>query len=67
MSEKSTHLYFFFGAEQNLLLLRYWIGLSHKEVAQALDFPEGTVRRQCAEAIAKLRECWSVDETRTTD
>ena len=32
--------------EQNLLLLRYWIGLSHQEVAQALDLPEGTVRRQ---------------------
>jgi RNA polymerase sigma-70 factor (ECF subfamily) len=53
--------------EQNLLLLRYWIGLSHQEVAQALDMPEGTVRRQCAELIAKLRECWSEDETRNTD
>jgi RNA polymerase sigma-70 factor (ECF subfamily) len=49
--------------EQNLLLLRYWIGLSHHEVAQALDLPEGTVRRQCAEAIARLREHWSKDET----
>jgi RNA polymerase sigma factor (sigma-70 family) len=45
--------------EQNLLLLRYWIGLSHQEVAQALDMPEGTVRRQCAELIAKLRERWN--------
>jgi RNA polymerase sigma factor (sigma-70 family) len=53
--------------EQNLLLLRYWIGLSHREVAQALDLPEGTVRRQSAELIAKLRECWSEDETRSTD
>jgi RNA polymerase sigma-70 factor (ECF subfamily) len=53
-------------SEQNLLLLRYWIGLSHREVAQALDLPEGTVRRQCAEAIARLREHWSKDETRTT-
>ena len=43
-------------SEQNLLLLRYWIGLSHKEVAQALGLPEGTVRRQCAEALEKLRE-----------
>lgn len=50
-------------SEQNLLLLRYWIGLSHQEVAQALDLPEGTVRRQSAELIAKLRECWGVDET----
>lgn len=53
--------------EQNLLLLRYWIGLSHQEVAQTLDLPEGTVRRQSAELIAKLRECWSEDETRSTD
>ena len=45
--------------EQNLLLLRYWIGLSHQEVAQALDMPEGTVRRQCAELIAELRERWN--------
>lgn len=44
--------------EQNLLLLRYWIGLSHKEVAQTLGLPEGTVRRQCAEALHKLRERW---------
>ncbi|MHB8743017.1 MAG: RNA polymerase sigma factor [Sulfuricaulis sp.] len=50
--------------EQNLLLLRYWIGLSHREVAQALDVPEGTVRRQCAEVIAKLRENWGTDEAR---
>jgi RNA polymerase sigma-70 factor (ECF subfamily) len=53
--------------EQNLLLLRYWIGLSHQEVAQALDLPEGTVRRQCAELVAKLREYWGEDETRSTD
>lgn len=45
--------------EQNLLLLRYWIGLNHREVAQALDLPEGTVRRQCAELIVKLRERWN--------
>ncbi len=44
--------------EQNLLLLRYWIGLSHQEVAQTLDLPEGTVRRQCAEALQKLRMRW---------
>lgn len=53
--------------EQNLLLLRYWVGLSHQEVAQALGMPEGTVRRQSAELIAKLRECWSEDEARIAD
>lgn len=45
-------------SEQNLLLLRYWVGLSHKEVAQTLGRPEGTVRRQCAEALDKIRERW---------
>lgn len=44
--------------EQNLLLMRYWIGLTHKEVAQALDIPEGTVRRQSAELLRKLAETW---------
>ena len=48
--------------EQNLLLLRYWIGLSHKELAQTLGLPEGTVRRQCAELLEKLREQWGRDE-----
>jgi RNA polymerase sigma-70 factor (ECF subfamily) len=44
--------------EQNLLLLRYWIGLSHEEAAQALGLPGGTVRRQCAELLEKLRKGW---------
>lgn len=42
--------------EQNLLLLRYWVGLTHKEVATALDEPEGTIRRRAAELLARLRE-----------
>ena len=45
-------------SEQNLLLLRYWIGLTHKEIALNLDIPEGTVRRQCAEALKKLKSRW---------
>lgn len=49
-------------AEQNLLLLRYWIGLSHKEVAQTLGMPEGTVRRRCAEALNKIRDRWEEEE-----
>lgn len=49
-------------SEQNLLLIRYWIGLSHKEAAQALNLPEGTVRRRCAELLHKLRERWTDDE-----
>lgn len=46
------------GTEQNLLLLRYWIGLTHKEIAAELDIPEGTVRRQCAEALQTLKQKW---------
>lgn len=45
-------------SEQNLLLLRYWIGLTHKEIAHALETPEGTVRRQCSQAMKKIRERW---------
>lgn len=44
--------------EQNLLLLRYWVGLTHKEIAVSLQVPEGTVRRQCAEALNKLKQYW---------
>jgi RNA polymerase sigma-70 factor (ECF subfamily) len=45
-------------SEQNLLLMRYWIGLTHKEIARALDSPEGTVRRQCSQAMKKLKKRW---------
>lgn len=41
--------------EQNLLLMRYWIGMTHAEVAAALGLAEGTVRRQAAAALQKLR------------
>lgn len=44
--------------EQNLLMLRYWIGLTHKEIATAMEIPEGTIRRQCAEAMKKLKHRW---------
>ncbi len=44
--------------EQNLLLMRYWVGMTHKEVAQVLDMPEGTVRRHCAETLQKVRDNW---------
>jgi len=48
--------------EQNLLLMRYWIGLTHKEIAENLSLPEGTVRRQAASALNKLRQRWQDDE-----
>jgi RNA polymerase sigma-70 factor (ECF subfamily) len=40
--------------EQNLLLMRYWLGMSHKEIAAALDIPEGSVRRKAAELLKVL-------------
>jgi len=47
--------------EQNLLLLRYWVGLTHKEIAAMQNVPEGTVRRRAAEALAALRALWEPD------
>lgn len=41
--------------EQNLLLLRYWVGLTHREVAAALERPEGTIRRETARILHRLR------------
>ena len=48
--------------EQNLLLMRYWIGLTHREIAESIDLPEGTVRRQAAASLKKLRQYWQEDE-----
>lgn len=45
--------------EQNLLLLRFWIGLTHREIAGVLGWPEGTVRRRVAEAVQVLRARWT--------
>lgn len=42
--------------EQNLLLLRYWVGLTHREVAAVLEKPEGTIRRETARILHRLRE-----------
>lgn len=44
--------------EQNLLLMRYWIGLTHKEIAALLELPEGTVRRRAAELLNELKQRW---------
>ncbi len=39
-----------------VILLRYFEGLSIRETADALDLPQGTVKRRCHVAIEKLRE-----------
>jgi RNA polymerase sigma-70 factor (ECF subfamily) len=51
--------------EQNLLFMRYWNGFTHKEIAGILDLPEGTIRRQCAAIINKLRERWKDESDET--
>ena len=48
--------------EQNLLLMRYWIGLTHREIAENIDLPEGTVRRRAAASLTKLRQLWQENE-----
>jgi len=48
--------------EQNMLLLRYWLGMTHKEVARVLHVPEGTIRRQCAATLKKLSLKWGLEE-----
>jgi len=46
-------------SEQNLLLMRYWIGLTHREIAGITGEPAGTVRRRTAELLEELREMWA--------
>jgi len=48
--------------EQNMLLMRFWIGMTHKEVAQALDVPEGTIRRQSAAILKLLANKWDIEQ-----
>jgi RNA polymerase sigma factor (sigma-70 family) len=47
--------------EQNLLFMRYRVGLTHKEIANMLELPEGTVRRQSAAILKKLKTQWQED------
>jgi RNA polymerase sigma-70 factor (ECF subfamily) len=42
--------------EQDLLLMRYWLGMTHREVAEVLEIPEGTVRRRAAALINRLQD-----------
>lgn len=42
--------------EQNLLLMRYWLGMTHREIAAALEIPEGTARRQAAALLNRMQE-----------
>ena len=42
--------------ERDLLLMRYWLGMTHREIAKALQTPEGTVRRRAATLLQRLHE-----------
>ena len=45
--------------EQRLVVsLRYFLGLSELEVAEALDVPQGTVKSRNARALERLRESY---------
>ena len=45
--------------EQRLVVsLRYFLGLSEREVAEALDVPQGTVKSRNARALERLRESY---------
>ncbi len=40
--------------DRDLLLLRYWAGLTHRETAEVVDLPEGMVRRRVAGLLQRL-------------
>lgn len=42
--------------EVDLLLLRYWVGLTHRECASVLGIPEGTVRRRAAALLHRMHD-----------
>ena len=45
--------------EQRLVIsMRYFLGLSEHEVAEALDVPQGTVKSRTARALERLREAY---------
>src|SRR3954454_23735230 len=44
--------------QREVISLRYFLGLSEQEVAQALDLPEGTVKSRTWRALERLRESY---------
>lgn len=42
--------------ERDLLLMRYWLGMTHREIARVLGTPEGTVRRRAAGLLNRMRD-----------
>ena len=44
--------------QRTVISLRYFLGLSEHEVAEALDVPQGTVKSRTARALERLRESY---------
>jgi RNA polymerase sigma factor (sigma-70 family) len=44
--------------QRTVVSLRYFVGLSETEVAEALDVPQGTVKSRTARALERLRESY---------
>lgn len=44
--------------QREVISLRYFLGLSEQEVAQALGLPEGTVKSRTSRALERLRESY---------
>lgn len=42
--------------QRTVVVLRYWMGLSEREIAEALDCRPGTVKSLASRALAQLRE-----------
>jgi RNA polymerase sigma-70 factor (ECF subfamily) len=44
--------------QRTVIALRYFVGLSEQEVAEALDVPPGTVKSRTSRALERLREAY---------
>ena len=44
--------------QRAVISLRYFVGLSEQEVAEALDLPAGTVKSRTSRALERLRESY---------
>ena len=44
--------------QRTVIALRFFVGLSEREVAEALSLPEGTVKSRSARALERLRESY---------
>jgi RNA polymerase sigma factor (sigma-70 family) len=48
--------------ERDAIVARYYLGMSVRETAAALECPEGTVKTLTHRAIARLRDAGFVDQ-----